>query len=147
MSGFKGDIDRFNEIYRLPRPDKPTLLPPERIKQFMSILTEEVKEGEDIMAKYQSYVSQPGGMTREQEVEIFTELSDWLGDIMVYARSEGRRYGLPIEEVLGIIMQSNFSKLGADGKPIYDDRGKVMKGPNYWKPEPKISDLLKKLLE
>ncbi len=39
-------------------------------------------------------------------------------------------------------MQSNFSKLGADGKPIYDERGKVMKGPGYWQPEPKIRALL-----
>jgi hypothetical protein len=39
-------------------------------------------------------------------------------------------------------MQSNFSKLGEDGKPIYDERGKVMKGGNYWKPEPKISEIL-----
>jgi hypothetical protein len=39
-------------------------------------------------------------------------------------------------------MDSNFSKLGADGKPIYDERGKVMKGPFYWKPEPKIKELL-----
>lgn len=44
--------------------------------------------------------------------------------------------------ILDIIMASNFSKLGADGKPIYDDRGKVLKGPGYWKPEPKISAYL-----
>ena len=39
-------------------------------------------------------------------------------------------------------MQSNFSKLGEDGQPVYDHRGKVMKGPGYWKPEPKIQELL-----
>jgi hypothetical protein len=39
-------------------------------------------------------------------------------------------------------MESNFSKLGADGQPIYDERGKVMKGPSYWKPEPRIRSLL-----
>ena len=44
--------------------------------------------------------------------------------------------------LLAIIRQSNFSKLGADGKPIYDERGKVQKGPGYWKPEPKISEML-----
>ena len=43
-----------------------------------------------------------------------------------------------IDQVLVIIMQSNFSKLGADGKPIYDERGKVMKGPAIGNPEPKI---------
>jgi predicted HAD superfamily Cof-like phosphohydrolase len=35
-------------------------------------------------------------------------------------------------------MASNMSKLGPDGKPIYDERGKVMKGPGYWKPEPML---------
>ena len=51
-------------------------------------------------------------------------------------------FGLPMSTVLGIIMQSNFSKLGADGLPIYDSDNKVQKGPNYWKPEPKISEML-----
>jgi hypothetical protein len=39
-------------------------------------------------------------------------------------------------------MKSNFSKLGADGKPIYDERNKVQKGPLYFKPEPEITKLL-----
>jgi predicted HAD superfamily Cof-like phosphohydrolase len=43
---------------------------------------------------------------------------------------------------LGIIMASNMSKLGPDGKPIYDERGKVLKGPNYWKPEPMIKRMI-----
>ena len=47
-----------------------------------------------------------------------------------------------LEAVLQIIMDSNASKLGADGKPIYDANGKFLKGPNYWKPEPKIRELL-----
>jgi predicted HAD superfamily Cof-like phosphohydrolase len=69
-------------------------------------------------------------------------LADLLGDIQVYCASEMRKFGLPQDDVLSIIMQSNFSKLGADGKPIYDERGKVQKGPGYWKPEPKISAML-----
>ena len=52
------------------------------------------------------------------------------------------RRGIPLEDVLQIIMDSNASKLGADGKPIYDANGKFLKGPNYWKPEPKIRELL-----
>jgi hypothetical protein len=40
-------------------------------------------------------------------------------------------------------MESNFSKLDRNGEPIYDARGKVMKGPDYWKPEPKITEILK----
>ena len=52
------------------------------------------------------------------------------------------QYGLPLEEVLDVIMDSNESKLGADGNPIYDGNGKFLKGPNYWKPEPRIKALL-----
>jgi len=64
--------------------------------------------------------------------------------VIVYCRSEALKYGLPLEDVLDIIMDSNESKLGADGKPIYDANGKFLKGPNYWRPEPKIKVLLEK---
>ena len=62
----------------------------------------------------------------------------------VYSTSEALRHGIQLGDALKIIMQSNFSKLNEDGEPIYDERGKVMKGPNYWKPEPKIEEMLKK---
>jgi hypothetical protein len=65
-----------------------------------------------------------------------------LGDIQVYCASEMRKFGIPQAETLRTIMESNFSKLGADGKPIYDDRGKVCKGPLYWKPEPALLQML-----
>jgi hypothetical protein len=54
------------------------------------------------------------------------------------------KFKATLEEVLDVIMDSNESKLGADGKPIYDANGKFLKGPNYWKPEPKIKALLAK---
>jgi predicted HAD superfamily Cof-like phosphohydrolase len=74
--------------------------------------------------------------------DIAVAIADVLGDIMVYCRSEALKYGLPLEEVLDVIMDSNESKLGADGRPIYDANGKFLKGPDYWKPEPKIKALL-----
>ena len=52
-------------------------------------------------------------------------------------------FGIGLTPILQIIMESNKSKLGADGQPIYDGNGKFLKGPNYWKPEPKIRALLK----
>ena len=73
-------------------------------------------------------------------------MPDLLGDIMVYCRSEALKYGLPLEEVLDVIMDSNESKLGADGKPIYDANGKFLKGPDYWKAQPKMQCLLEKNL-
>ncbi|HEY8027444.1 MAG TPA: pyrophosphatase [Burkholderiaceae bacterium] len=137
MSTFSEDIKKFNGIYRLPVNDQPTLevgVPVvERLRAFKSILAEELDEVDDIVLALEKGVP---------SLEALTMLADLLGDIQVYCASEMSKFGLPLDEVLGIIMQSNFSKLGADGNPIYDERGKVQKGPNYWKPEPKIQALL-----
>ena len=109
---------------------------------FHDILKEEVDEGLDLAAKYEKLAADHGGqLPKEHAVDVLADMSDWLGDIVVYCASEARRWGIPMPDVLRIIMESNFSKLGADGKPIYDERGKVMKGPNYWKPEPKIREM------
>jgi predicted HAD superfamily Cof-like phosphohydrolase len=130
---FYRNIERFNEIYRIPGHDEPTLLPVERIKNFQNILAEEVEEGGDIAQKYENGA---------EAAEVLTDMADWLGDIIVYCASEARRWGLPMDRILDIIMQSNFSKLDADGNPIVDARGKIQKGPNYWKPEPKLREML-----
>jgi predicted HAD superfamily Cof-like phosphohydrolase len=137
MSDFSSDIQKFNGIYKLPVSPAPTLdigVPPaERLKAFKHILGEEIDEIDEIVAALE------GGAPA---LDALTMLADLLGDIQVYCASEMAKFGLPLNEVLAIIMQSNFSKLGAGGKPIYDERGKVMKGPGYWKPEPKIRALL-----
>lgn len=140
MSEFANDIAKFNGIYKLPVNTAPTLdvgVPAaERMVAFKDILMEEVHEIDEIIA------AQNEG---KDPLEVLTMLADLLGDIQVYCASEMAKFGLPLDQVLGIIMQSNFSKLGADGLPIYDERGKVMKGPGYWKPEPKIRALLESL--
>ena len=141
---FYQDIKKFNDIYKLPNNDSPTLLGPERVDNFRDILMEEVHEAEEIHDKYKALLEKNGGeLAAEDKLHLLTDMSDWLGDIVVYCASEARRWGLPMEKILEVIMQSNFSKLDENGKPIYDERGKVMKGPSYWKPEPKISELLK----
>lgn len=117
------DVRKFNNMYGLPTPNMPTFIPG-RLEEFKSILQEEFSETE--------------AMHPQPSVAHLAELADWLGDIVIYCLSEMLRYGLRPEVVLQIIMHSNFSKLGADGLPIYDARNKVMKGPNYWKPEPKL---------
>ena len=140
MSTFANDIEKFNSIYKLPVNKVPTInvgVPmAERLKAFKDILLEEVSEIDEIISAAE------GG---SDELATLTMLADLLGDLQVYCASEMAKFGLPLDGVLEVIMQSNFSKLGADGKPIYDERGKVMKGPNYWKPEPKISELLQSL--
>lgn len=140
MTQFANDIRRFNHMYRLASNDRPTLeigTPVlDRLKSFKSILSEELQEIDEIIAAVEQ---------GKPELETLTMLADLLGDLQVYCASEMRKFGLPLDEVLGIIMQSNFSKLGEDGQPIYDERGKVQKGPGYWKPEPRIAELLKSL--
>lgn len=142
MSEFSEDIKKFNGIYQLPVNPMPSLAvgvpAEERMLAFKDILLEEVQEIDEIID------AQKAG---EDPLEVLTMLADLLGDIQVYCASEMAKFGLPLDQVLGIIMQSNFSKLGADGLPIYDERGKVMKGPHYWKPEPKIHAMLSSLTQ
>jgi len=137
MSNFASDIEKFNGIYKLPVSKVPTTevgVPVvDRLKAFKSILGEELDEIDEIIQAVEK---------GENQLDVLTMLADLLGDIQVYCASEMAKFGLPLDDVLAVIMQSNFSKLGDDGKPIYDERGKVMKGANYWKPEPKISEIL-----
>ena len=153
MRSFYSKVMYFNGMYKLPIAPYPTLRTEaayqqertgssnagpqhiiQRLKDFRKILSDEITEVDDIIAKIES-----DGVA---EIDILTDIADWLNDIIVYCTSEGIRFGIPMTQVQDIIMASNFSKLGADGKPIYDERGKVMKGPHYWKPEPQIKALL-----
>ncbi|MCA2999653.1 MAG: pyrophosphatase [Rhodocyclaceae bacterium] len=124
-------------MYRLPSSDTPTLnvgVPvSQRLRDFKKILAEELDEIDDIISAAEAAEASPSELAKE---EILVNLADLLGDIQVYCASEMRKFGIPQATTLRVIMNSNFSKLGADGKPIYDERGKVVKGPNYWKPEP-----------
>lgn len=132
---FAQRIAAMNKMYKLPANDKPVLPADvaERLIKFKATLLDEVHEIDDIVALAENGAA---------PADIAVAIADLLGDIMVYCRSEALKYGLPLEEVLDIIMDSNESKLGADGKPIYDANGKFLKGPNYWKPEPRIKVLL-----
>lgn len=66
-----------------------------------------------------------------------TEVADALGDMLYILCGTILEHGMQhkIEEVFEEIQRSNMSKLGADGKPIYREDGKVLKGPNYFKPD------------
>ena len=72
------------------------------------------------------------------------EVADALGDMLYILCGTIIEHGMQdkIEEVFNEIQRSNMSKLGADGKPIYREDGKVMKGPNYFKPD--IATILEK---
>lgn len=72
------------------------------------------------------------------------EVADALGDLMYILFGTIMKHGMQhkIVEVFEEIQRSNMSKLGADGKPIYREDGKVLKGPNYFKPD--INSILNK---
>jgi NTP pyrophosphatase (non-canonical NTP hydrolase) len=132
---FAQRIAAMNAMYRLPAHEKPTLTKDtaDRLRKFKATLLDEVNEIDEIIDAAEGHAS---------SLETAVAIADVLGDIVVYCRSEALKYGIPLEDVLDIIMDSNESKLGSDGNPIYDSNGKFLKGPNYWKPEPRIWQLL-----
>lgn len=134
---FADRIRQMNHMYKLPVYNAPTLgnqtQLADRLRKFRATLMDEVDEVLPV-------IEGPFSMDREA---LLVFLADWFGDLTVYIRSEALKYGIPLEDVVDIIMDSNESKLGADGQPIYDSNGKFLKGPNYWRPEPQIAALLK----
>ena len=62
------------------------------------------------------------------------EVADALTDILYVTYGAGHSFGVDLDSCFNEVQNSNMSKLGDDGKPIYNESGKVMKGPNYFKP-------------
>ena len=63
------------------------------------------------------------------------EVADALTDILYVTYGAGHAFGIDLDKCFDEVQNSNMSKLGEDGKPIYNETGKVMKGPNYFKPD------------
>ena len=63
------------------------------------------------------------------------EAADALSDILYVTYGAGHAFGINLDKCFEEVQKSNMSKLGDDGKPIYDEKGKVMKGPKYFKPD------------
>ena len=62
------------------------------------------------------------------------EVADALTDILYVTYGAGHAFGIDLDKCFKEVQNSNMSKLGKNGKPIYNEKGKVMKGPNYFKP-------------
>jgi predicted HAD superfamily Cof-like phosphohydrolase len=93
--------------------------------------------GEDIIALRHRLMSEENEEYLEAaKAGDLVEVADALGDMMYILCGTILSHGMQniIEEIFEEIQASNMSKLGADGKPIYREDGKVMKGPNYFKP-------------
>ena len=63
------------------------------------------------------------------------EVADALTDILYVAYGAGHAFGIDLDKCFDEVQNSNMSKLGENGEPIYNESGKVMKGPNYFKPD------------
>ena len=63
------------------------------------------------------------------------EVADALTDILYVTYGAGYAYGIDLDQCFKEVQRANMSKLGKDGKPIFNEKGKVMKGPNYTKPD------------
>ena len=63
------------------------------------------------------------------------EVADALTDILYVAYGAGHAFGINLDKCFNEVQESNMSKLDSNGKPIYNESGKVMKGPNYFKPD------------
>ncbi len=74
-------------------------------------------------------------LTEAMQNENLLEVADALTDILYVTYGAGHAFGIDLDKCFEEVQNSNMSKLGEDGKPIYNEAGKVMKGPNYFKPD------------
>ena len=74
-------------------------------------------------------------LTEAMNKKDLLEVADALTDILYVTYGAGHAFGVNLDKCFEEVQNSNMSKLDEDGKPIYNDAGKVMKGPNYFKPD------------
>lgn len=79
---------------------------------------------------------------KAEEDNDLVEIADALGDMMYIIYGTAISYGIPLDDIFNEIHASNMSKLGEDGKPIRREDGKILKGPNFFRPD--IAKFLKK---
>jgi len=74
-------------------------------------------------------------LTEAMQKKDLLEIADALTDILYVTYGAGHAFGINLDVCFNEVQNSNMSKLGKDGKPIYNESGKVMKGPKYFKPD------------
>ena len=85
--------------------------------------------------RYELIKEELGELKEAMDNKDIKEIADALTDILYVTYGAGHAFGINLDKCFKEVQDSNMSKLGADGKPIFNDRGKVMKGPNYFKPD------------
>ncbi len=112
----------------------------EKVGLFMSIFGQEVKTKSELsndkinslrLSLIQEELDELTKAINEKDV---LEVADALTDILYVTYGAGHAFGINLDKCFDEVQKSNMSKLGKDGRPIYNESGKVMKGPNYFKP-------------
>ena len=112
----------------------------EKVKKFMQTFGQDVKNKPSFPSE--KIINLRSALIEEELSELkeavnnrnLTEVADALADILYVTYGAGHAYGIDLDKCFDEVQNSNMSKLGEDGKPIYNESGKVMKGPNYFKP-------------
>ena len=112
----------------------------ENVKKFMKTFGQEVKEKAEFPSdkitslRYDLISEELSELKEAINNKDIKEVADALTDILYVTYGAGHAFGINLDKCFEEVQNSNMSKLGKDGKPIYNDKGKVMKGPNYFKP-------------
>ena len=112
----------------------------ESVKKFMETFGQEVKEkpgfpnNKIISLRYDLINEELAELKDAINKKDIKEVADALTDILYVTYGAGHAFGIDLDKCFKEVQNSNMSKLGEDGKPIYNEKGKVMKGPNYFKP-------------
>ncbi len=112
----------------------------ERVKKFMKTFGQEVKEKAEFPSdkitdlRYDLIREELGEFKEAIDRRDIKEVADALTDILYVTYGAGHAFGINLDKCFEEVQNSNMSKLGEDGKPIFNEKGKVMKGPNYFKP-------------
>ena len=113
----------------------------EKVKQFMQTFGQEVKTKASFSDEKTNQLRL--NLISEELEELknamtskdLLEVADALTDILYVTYGAGHAFGINLDKCFDEVQNSNMSKLGSDGKPIYNESGKVMKGPDYFKPD------------
>ena len=113
----------------------------ERVKKFMQTFGQEIREKASFPSdkikslRYDLIKEELDELKEALENQDIKEVADALTDILYVTYGAGHAFGINLDKCFQEVQSSNMSKLGSDGKPIYNEIGKVMKGPNYFKPD------------
>ena len=111
-----------------------------KVKTFMETFGQEVKTKPSFSTdkinslRYDLIKEELEELKEAMENKDLLEVADALTDILYVTYGAGHAFGIDLDKCFEEVQNSNMSKLGKDGKPIYNETGKVMKGPKYFKP-------------